>query len=307
MHRSHPVNRRLRHGLRDWAVLSRTVREAEELLLLMDYDGTLTPIVATPEQAKLSTTMRTVLRQVARLPGVRLGIVSGRSLRSVRRLVRIPGLIYVGNHGCEIAGPGLSFTHPRAKRIERIMRRVASQLRAALRALHGSQVETKGMSMSVHWRRVRRRDLARFRRIVARILRPWVADRSVRVTRGKRVIEIRPPIAWDKGRAVEWIVRHGRPPKRMTVFYLGDDRTDEDAFRSANRLQGVSVFIGRRRTTTARWWLLNPSEVHELLQRILDTRPSTRGSSRAISRGTLGGRRLSGIARRRQRTAERPV
>lgn len=273
MRRSRWAGRSPRHALRNWATLSGIVRGATELLLLTDYDGTLTPIVATPAQARLSVTMETTLRRVAKLRGVRVGIVSGRSLRAVRRRVRIPGLLYVGNHGCEIWGPGLRFTHQQAKRGEAVLRRIASQLRTALRTVRGSRVEAKGISLSVHWRQVAARDVPRFRYIIQHLLHPWVAARKVRLTRGKRIVEVRPPVAWDKGRALEWIVRQTRRPKEVTVFYLGDDRTDEDAFRSVNRLKGVSIFIGMRsRGTRARWWLVGPPEVHELLQRILDAR-----------------------------------
>ena len=263
---------RIRHALRQWVLLSRIIRDAEELLLLTDYDGTLTPIVATPEQARLSAAVRAALRSVARLPGVRVGVVSGRSLRVVRRLVRIPGIIYVGNHGFEIGGCGLQFTHPRVKRSEHTLRRIAGQLCTALGTVRGSRVEAKGVSLSIHWRQVAARDVARFRRVVQRVLRPWVAGRHVRVTRGKRVVEVRPPLAWDKGRSVEWIARQARHPRRVRVCYLGDDRTDEDAFRAVNRLKGISIVIGRRRLTAARWWLMDAQEVHELLQRILDVR-----------------------------------
>ena len=267
--------RSLRHALRHWDALGRRVREAKGILLLADYDGTLTPLVAMPEEARLSATMRTLLRRLAGLRGVQVGIVSGRSLRTVRRLVRIPGVFYVGNHGFEIQGAGVQWTHPRAQRAAVHLRRVIGPLRGALADLAGARVEAKGVSLSVHWRQVAASDIPRFRRLIQQALRPWIAQGRVRVTRGKRVVEIRPPIAWDKGCSVAWIVRHLPRPRPEMVLYLGDDRTDEDAFRAVNRLRGVSIVIGRRKTA-ARWWLASPAEVLELLRRFAEVREMAR-------------------------------
>src|SRR3990167_5747286 len=97
---------RRHHALRDWRRLRGRVCDGAAWLVLTDYDGTLVPIRPTPAEARLSAGMRAAVRRVSRARGITVGIVSGRSLDAVRRLVRLPRLIYVGNHGLELQGPG---------------------------------------------------------------------------------------------------------------------------------------------------------------------------------------------------------
>lgn len=256
-------------GRREWVALSEAVRRAQPLLIFADYDGTLTPIRPTPEQARLDERTRAVLRRLSHRKGTTVGLVSGRSIGTLRRLARLPRLIYVGNHGLELEGAGVRFVHPAARRSMPVLARVAEELQDALRDMPGAIVEFKRLSLSVHWRLVPAGIVQRFRRRVRAALAPWVSRRLVRVTSGKQVIEVRPPVDWTKGSAVEWLLRACGGP-RGTVVYLGDDRTDEDAFRAVNRHRGVSIFVGpRRRPTAARWRLSSPAEVGELLARII--------------------------------------
>jgi trehalose-phosphatase len=258
-----------RHALREWPRLRGLVRRRVRLFLLMDYDGTLTPIRPMPGQALLDRKTRGLLRRVS-ARGIRLGFVSGRPVASLRRLVRLPGAVYVGNHGLEISGPGVAFTHPGALRAVPRLARIGAALERALHPVRGALVEQKRLSLSVHWRLVPSAQRRAFRRRTRGVLAPWTARGAVRVAEGKRVVEVRPPAAWHKGSAVAWLLRHPRG-RAGTVMYLGDDRTDEDAFRSVNRLGGISVFVGPHPGgSAARWWLRNPREVSELLRRLSD-------------------------------------
>lgn len=263
---------RPQHALRDWRRLRGRVGDGRGWLVLTDYDGTLVPIRPTPAQARLSAGMRAAVSALSRARGISVGIVSGRSLDAVRRLVRLPGVVYAGNHGLELQGPGLRFVHPGARRRIPLLRRIARRLHHTLRGIPGALVESKRLSLSVHWRRIPVRHTALFHRRVKAVLSPWVARQAVRVTRGKRVVEVRPPVNWDKGAVVGWLVK-ARRCRDGCLLYLGDDRTDEDAFRAVNRLRGVSVFVGTpRRRTAARWWLRDPREVGELFTRLAEGR-----------------------------------
>ena len=254
-----------------FAIASRA-RGAARLLVLSDLDGTLIPIRMHPDLAVMDRRTRAILRRVARMPGVRLGIVSGRRLSALRRAVGLPGLVYVGNHGLEIAVPGRTVVVPAARRSAAVMARLSRELAGALRGIRGTFVEPKGYTLSVHWRGAARRDARRFRRAVGAVLRPWLSRRAVRVTLGKRVIEVRPPVGWDKGSAVEWLARRWRHV-RGQLMYFGDDRTDEDAFRAVNRRGGITVHVGpRARSTAARWQLDGPGDVVRILEQLEETR-----------------------------------
>jgi len=214
-------------------------------MLCLDYDGTLVPIAPHPAAATLDEQTRRLLRQLARARGVRVVLISGRSVRDLKRMVGIRDLGYVGNHGLECSAPGLRYVHPEARRSRPRLQRLARELRSALRPIRGAYVEDKGLTVSLHWRRVSASAARRFHRVVAERLRPFVARGAIRVTSGKRVIEIRPPVDWGKGDAVVWFLRH-LPARRARplALYAGDDRTDEDAFQAVNRLGGVTVLVG---------------------------------------------------------------
>lgn len=254
-------------ALANWARL-RQAAGAQRLLLLTDFDGTLAPIVRHAAHARITGSTRRLLHALSRLRGVRVGVVSGRAASWLRQRVRLASLIYVGNHGLEIQGPGARFVHPLARHYVPSQARLARELRIALADLPRAWVEAKRFTLSVHWRAVAPRDVPAFHHRTRTVLAPWSAAGRIQLTTGKRVIEIRPPIPWDKGNAVDWLAkRYGG-----TVWYLGDDQTDEAAFRAVNRRNGVSVLVGHRGATAARWALATPSEVRRLLSRLVATR-----------------------------------
>lgn len=275
-----PLGRASGGGVKSlWATgasLQRHVTSTKSLFLFLDYDGTLTPIADHPSHARLQAGTKRLLKQSADLPGVWVALVSGRSLSDLKRIVGIRGLYYVGNHGLELEGPSLRYVNPVAQATQPLLTQIAGELKAALRPIPGAWVEEKGLTFSVHWRNVPRTLRRTFHQRLRRYTVPLEAEGLIRLTRGKRVVEARPPVQWGKGEMVTWILRHLIPRRssaKPLVMYLGDDETDEDAFRVANRCRGLSVFVGRRRSATrARWWVRSSREVREVLARIVEAR-----------------------------------
>ena len=211
--------------------------ERPAVALFLDYDGTLTPLVPRPEDATLSDAARATLEQAARTPNLDTVIVSGRALADVRQLVGIAGLTYVGNHGFEIEGPGISFRHDRTDRFLAALERAAVDLEAL--RIPGARVERKGITLACHVREVPADDRQHAEQAIESVLR----RHRLRVTLGHEVLEARPGIDWHKGRAVLHVLvrRHGADwPSRVRALYVGDDVTDEDAFRS---LRGIGRSI----------------------------------------------------------------
>ena len=205
--------------------------------LFLDYDGTLTPRVANPDDARLSDPARQALEEAARAPNLDIAIVSGRALDDLKERVGIAGFTYVGNHGFEMEGPGLAFRHERTERSLEAMRQAADALEAL--AVPGARVEPKGVTLSYHLRAVP----ADARPAAVRQAEAVLRRRRLRVTFGHDVVEGRPALDWHKGRAVLHVLvhRHGADwPARVRALYVGDDVTDEDAFRS---LRGIGRSI----------------------------------------------------------------
>jgi trehalose-phosphatase len=233
--------------------------------LFLDFDGTLAPIAPRPDQAWLTTEMRRLLSRLSRrLPAA---IVSGRSLSDIRFRVGLPGLVYVGNHGLEIEGCGLRYRMENAEDWRRQLRTLGDRLRESLGDLSGIFIEDKGYTLSVHYRlagrAVRRKAARRF----AEQMKPFELRHQVRVSRGMAVWEIRPPIDWDKGRAVAWILGRRRF-RGCWPLYIGDDETDQDAFRAIRKI-GLGIAVGPpARKGAAHFAVRGPREVGVFLRRL---------------------------------------
>lgn len=258
-------------------VLERRLERAAHLAVILDYDGTIVPIVSRPHQARLPGRTRSLLRRLARHPAVSLLLLSGRSLRDLRRLARIPEAAYAGNHGLETQEGRVRIIHGSAGSARERLRRLAGILASRLRPIPGARVEWKGLTLSVHWRLVARAHRARFHETVRVCLAAPAARGAVRLTHGKRVVDVLPPTPWDKGACVAWFLRRtgwGRSPRTL-ILGLGDDTTDEALFRAVNRRGGVSVLVGGPgRRTAARWRVRGPQAVRRLLAWLLVRCPS---------------------------------
>ncbi|MBA7617058.1 Trehalose-phosphate phosphatase [subsurface metagenome] len=262
----------MKHLFQSWESFSSDIRAASRILLVSDYDGTLTPIVSRPEEAILSPEVREKLRALAEKPPFSVGIISGRPLSEVKALVGIEGIYYAGNHGLEMEGPGLTFVNAAAKATRAEMKDLAQQFSARLASIGGVIVEDKGLSLSIHYRLVKESDEQIVAEVFHQITSPRLRDGSIRVSLGKKVWEVRPPIDWHKGKAVETIMKEIKTVLRGEgglVIYLGDDTTDEDFFRIIHRPQGWSIFVGPENpASNAEYFLKSTSEVETFLSRL---------------------------------------
>jgi trehalose 6-phosphate phosphatase len=170
--------------------------------VFLDYDGTLTPIVARPELAVLGDEMRAVLRDLAARCSV--AIVSGRDMQDVRKLVGLDDLVYAGSHGFDIAGPnGLRIQHEQGAAFTAAVEQAVARLRPEVSGIDGSLIEPKRYAVAVHYRQVADADVPKLEGIVDRVIE---AVPKLRKTHGKKVFELRPRFDWDKGKAVLWLL-----------------------------------------------------------------------------------------------------
>ncbi len=256
-----------------WENIVKRIREASHILLVFDFDGTLTPIVDTPEMAILKEQTRKLLKSLTRNRKFTLAIISGRSITDLQSKVAVPSIIYAGNHGLEIEGLGLNFAHPITDEIRPIMRLIGLVLKKALGGIRGVIVEDKGITLSVHHRLVDGEKTEKVEDIVENTLGVATALGKVRTTAGKKVHEVRPNVSWDKGKAVKYIMkRYGRGGRRSGILpiYLGDDLTDEDAFRVVESYGGVAVYVGGENNRSIASYYLNSSdEVEQMIKELL--------------------------------------
>ena len=237
--------------------------------VFLDYDGTLTPIVARPELAILSAPVRHLLRRLAATGPVT--IVTGRDVDVVRDLVAIDRLGYVGSHGLDIVGPPKSgLCHQVAEAFGPELDAVESMLRRRTEGIEGILVERKRFSISTHVRQVDPRWHPQVEAIVDELRQ---AHPTLRREGGKMLYELRPDIDWDKGTAVRWLL-DGMGVDRSAALYVGDDLTDETVF-AALAGHGATVVVAGpddQRTTFARFRVNDPDGVRMLLEGLVEHR-----------------------------------
>lgn len=239
------------------------------LFMCLDYDGTLTPIVARPELAMLGAEMRQTLAQLSRVYPT--AVISGRAKEDARRAVDLEGIYYAGNHGLEIEGPdGTDLRYDAGAEFIPALQEVYGELERQLGTIEGILIENKTYSLSVHFRNVDEKHLPRIEQTVDAAL----AERpSLRRREGKKVFEVRPAIDWDKGKAVLWLLDAlGPRTENANVVYVGDDVTDEDAFRAvrdSGRGFGVIV-LEEPRETAADYVLRSVDEVRIFLHDLVE-------------------------------------
>ncbi|RVW56262.1 putative trehalose-phosphate phosphatase J [Vitis vinifera] len=256
--------------------------EGKQIVMFLDYDGTLSPIVEDPDQAFMSKEMRAAVKDVARY--FPTAIVSGRCRDKVYRFVKLSELYYAGSHGMDIKGPAKGRKYKKVRTIstpytgdQSLLCQPASEflpmidevykaLLEKTKSTPGAKVENNKFCLSVHFRCVDEQRWTALAEQVRLVLNQYP---KLRLTQGRKVLEIRPTIKWDKGNALEFLLESLGYANSNDVFpiYIGDDRTDEDAFKVLrNRGQGFGILVSKfPKETSASYSLQEPTEARTLI------------------------------------------
>jgi trehalose-phosphatase len=253
------------------------------LLVALDIDGTLAPIASTPAGAAVPEATLETLRNLTMESGVLVAFVTGRSAPDGRRMVDLPGTWVIGNHGLEWIEPdGALQVNEGARAAAPRIAKAAAMLSTRLRDINGALVEDKKWTLSVHFRLTAPSD----RPAIEEALEDAALRLDLRVTHGKQVYELRPRLEITKGTAlVDLSARLGVRDSGSSLFYAGDDRTDEDGFRSLRELGigAVTVHVGgdatNGLTTSAEFIVPDPAGLRELLEWLVVERG--RGAARS--------------------------
>jgi len=261
----------LPHALERVPAWAEAWRRTGRLVLLLDFDGTLAPIASLPGLAAMPDATRRELARLMAMPGVEAAVVSGRALADVRERAAIAGAAYAGNHGMEIHIGGADHVHQEAAAARPVLELAARELASAVAAIPGAFVEDKQLTLSVHFRLSPRDRVDELTAIVERIVNPLP---GVHLTAGKEVLEVRPRVDWNKGKAVLFLLDHFRPPAGAPVLCFGDDRTDEDAFRALRERpamgDGILVADPPPAGSAATAHVREPAEVGEVFAALAD-------------------------------------
>jgi trehalose-phosphatase len=264
----------VQHLFHAWAEFQKEVTKAPHVLLLCDYDGTLTPLVHDPFAAYLAPNVKEKLEALKKNPRFTPGIISGRELAEVKTLAGVEGIFYSGNHGLEVETPGGDYSGPaHSIWMAAAFSELTVRLQKALAGVPGAVVQDKSLSVSVHYRNAAPQDEPKIEALTRQTVDAWPDKRKVKICAQKKIWEIRPVSECDKGKAVLAIAAEVREKlkcdKLLTVF-LGDDSTDEDAFKVLQRPAGWAIFVGdSAQKSAAPYYLASPAETEEFLTRLI--------------------------------------
>ncbi|KAE8666814.1 putative trehalose-phosphate phosphatase D [Hibiscus syriacus] len=240
----------------------------KQIVMFLDYDGTLSPIVEDPDRAFMPKEMRATVRDVARY--FPTAIVTGRCRDKVYSFVKLAGLYYAGSHGMDIKGPSKSCKYKKGN--EGVLFQAASEFLPMIdevyrvlvektKSILGTKVENNKFCVSVHFRCVDEKSWVSLAEQVRLVLNDYP---QLKLTQGRKVLEIRPTIKWDKGKALEFLLEALGYANSNDVLpvYIGDDQTDEDAFKVLReRRQGFGILVSKLpKETNASYTLQEPSE-----------------------------------------------
>ncbi|MFH0948638.1 MAG: trehalose-phosphatase, partial [Elusimicrobiota bacterium] len=211
-------------------------------------------MVKKPELAELDSQIKKLLRKISgKCP---TAIISGRPLNEIKKIIGIKNIIYSGNHGFEIEIKGRKIVQDVPLESKEEIRRIKNKLTEEVKKIDGVFLEDKGLILGVHWRQVNKKYLLKLFAIIRETIRN---NSRVRLTKGKKVWEIRPNINWDKGRAVNYILSLVPHPLSLVSVFIGDDTTDEDVFKVLKN--GITIRIGKSKKSKARYYLKKQSEI----------------------------------------------
>jgi len=258
------------------AMLRTIIYKAGKVLILSAFDGVLAEIVSQPQEAKIDRNILRILNQPLD-PKVTIGLISGRELADLRGRVGIDGLILAGSHGMETDIHGHTYQSPVLPAYESLVQALIPQVDHLKTLFPGAYIEKKRFGFCVHSRKITdSQQKAQFETMVSELLSPFKKQRLIAVISGRSIQEVKPPGSAHKGSALELIIaRLSLDTRRpIVVIYLGDDRTDEQAFRVLKRpcQMGIKVLSPENTAKTkALYYLNNISEVARFLQLLLES------------------------------------
>jgi trehalose-phosphatase len=244
------------------------------LLVLTDFDGTLAEIAPTPGSVVLSDEVRHAMACLSRLSSVTFGVISGRRLEDVSSRLGVAAAFVGGLHGLEIVGPDCRFHHPSLDGVESAIVEVREKAARDLAWCPGVHLEDKVYALTCHVRLAPAELAERALEQFGALAEPYVAAGVLKAMVGRKALELLPAVVWHKGRALLWIRervtdRLGEP---VVAMYLGDDRTDQDAFEALDD-GDVAIGVGQRPLAEMIDWRLDgPPSVGRLFGRLCDAR-----------------------------------
>jgi len=254
----------MKHLLDSVNEIKETITKFDQVALFLDYDGTLVSFKDRPEYATPPKTLIELLRKLVDSPKFVVSIVSGRPIADLKKMLPIKGLSFLGLHGLEIEFLGKTFVWEKAKDLKPIIGKIKEKLADRFSGEKGFLIEDKVLTLTLHYRMVKKERAEGAKRDFLQIV-GQENNGELEIIDGAKVLEVRPK-GWHKGKAVQLVLKD---LGNVLPFYIGDDTTDEDAFRAI--ANGVTVRVSNAgEKTHAKFYLKNTNEVITFLNWLLE-------------------------------------
>lgn len=247
-------------------VILKKIHGSKACLLMLDFDGTLSSIVPSPDKAKIYPLAKIALQKLLKHKNIIVAIVSGRALKDVKNKVGIKGLIYAGSHGLEWQIGNKTFSAKIPQEYIKILPQIRKQLILLARRHKGAKLEDKGLALAFHYRQVSSDAQRLVKNQANLILLPFMKQKILEIIQSKKALDVRPRAKWTKGQFSLYLKKKYEKTKPL-VIYIGDDATDEDAFKVLR--QDITIKVGKNNNSLAKYFLKNPNQVASFLNLIV--------------------------------------
>jgi trehalose-phosphatase len=240
------------------------------IFLFLDYDGTLTPKVGDPDKAVIHLKTKSLIKRISQNKNCMTAIVTGRSLRDIRKRVGLKNIVYAANHGLQIRGPKIKLNVAVPTKYKIALQHIKRELSKRFAQVKGVFLEDKELSISYHYGLVSGEKVHFIKDSFYQVTAPYCKSGQIKIEAGKKLLEVRPNVKWDKGQAVLWLLQRLSKPTGNSYLpiYIGDDSTDEDAFKALKN-KGLTVIVGRNKKSHAQYYIRNTRETIGFINWIL--------------------------------------
>jgi len=252
--------------------INKILAAKKRIFLFLDYDGTLTPIVQDPHAAHLDEATKKLLKKLSLNKNIVVSIISGRMLADIKKRVGLDDLFYSGNHGleiyykgCNILVKGLKYNY-----YAKLLALAKKELKKKLHCIKGVVFEDKKIILAVHYRKIQPKQAVWVKKAFKEATAPFLKDGKLKVTTGKRVLELRPSISCSKADAVDFFQKRLKKSKNDITIFIGDDLTDEDVFKKLKN-PDIGVRVGPKASSRAKYFLKNAAEVKKFLRYLFES------------------------------------
>lgn len=251
--------------------LQKKIIKSNQILLFLDYDGTLVCFQNRPEEVHTPEKVKKILTELTHMSKITVVIISGRTLQELKMLLPLPGLHYAAVHGLviDLANGELRYWD-KAKDVRSLLENIQHQIKSNLKMQKGLVIEDKEISLAFHYRLIPEAETDNTIATIINIAKQLDKTNSLNIIHGEKVIELRPK-GWHKGNAVEYLLSTLVSSKHVLPIYIGDDTTDEDAFKQLND-KGITIYVKNheKKATSASYYLSSHKEVISFLEAMVN-------------------------------------